>query len=345
MDVLDAKDAGSDYIANIDFIPPSPPRDPTDLPDYLYDNPSFHHLNQEGTHSLNANQNNPHTPSYNGSYFNSPYSQHSELSFSGEDINFDLLSEIAGMDSNTYEPSEYDGPSGANNNALSNPSNSLLMYTQDSDYMSPHFSPDAVGGGGGNNPGSRRGSPFDHSSPSSTGDPNDMVAQGGSSSAPLMGAFAQPNMTDAGAGRHSRASSVTSNHRSPVPSPSPQPQHASLGGAGGGTGGSPFQPHASPRLDVAQSFGAMSVHTPNWGPQALPTHSPNLRGHSVSPLPPHAHAHPQQTKAMSPPRLLMPDNGFDGSSSVLGLDIQHQQRSFHPLVQSFARFHPFSNSS
>ena len=206
MDVI-GSDKGSDYITHFDFVPPSPPRsNPLDF-DYLQNitSPPL-----------------PHTPSYNGSHY-SPYSQHSELSFSGDDI---LLQDFP-SNMNDYEPSEYDAP---------NQQSSLLMFTSDTDYMSPHFSNNNT-----SDPHRSTRSPFDHSSPSSN-------ASGVDDNIHLE----EP--------RRSRPSSVASNHPSPsIPrtSHSPQPTF-----------------HPSPRLSV--NFGNMSVHTPTWGTAPLPQHSPNL---------------------------------------------------------------------
>ena len=110
MEVL-GSDKGSDFITNFAFVPPSPP--PLDS---VFDYPSY---------DL-APITSPPIPqsSYNGSYY-SPYSQHSELSFSGDDIQ---LQDFPGS-MNDYEPSDYDAP---------NQPSSLLMFTNDSDYTSPH---------------------------------------------------------------------------------------------------------------------------------------------------------------------------------------------------------------
>ncbi|KAK6996571.1 hypothetical protein R3P38DRAFT_3222310 [Favolaschia claudopus] len=86
----------------------------------------------------------PHTPSYNGSYHNSPYSGHSELSFSGGDLG--LFEEEAAVVPE-YDPSEYDPPQ----------SSSLLMFN-DTDYS---FSSVPVN--------VERSASYDYSSPSSTG--------------------------------------------------------------------------------------------------------------------------------------------------------------------------------
>ncbi|KAK7006084.1 hypothetical protein R3P38DRAFT_2555513 [Favolaschia claudopus] len=86
----------------------------------------------------------PHTPSYNGSYHNSPYSGHSELSFSGGDLG--LFEEEAAVVPE-YDPSEYDPPQ----------SSSLLMFN-DTDYS---FSSVPVN--------VDRSTSYDYSSPSSTG--------------------------------------------------------------------------------------------------------------------------------------------------------------------------------
>jgi hypothetical protein len=144
-------DRGSDFITNFAFVPPSPPQ-----------------LDSVFDYFDSASPQLP--PSYSGSYY-SPFSQHSELSFSGEEIQLhDFPAPV-----NEYEPSDYDAP---------NQPVSLLMFTNDSDYMSPHFSPS-----------------FDHSSPSSN-------ASGVDDNIHL----------DESA--RSRASSVASNHPSPA---SPQP--------------------------------------------------------------------------------------------------------------------------
>ena len=167
MDVM-GSDKGSDYITNFAFVPPSPP----------LDNIAFDYSPFDPAPIT-------HTSSYNGSYY-SPYSQHSELSFSGDDIQ--LQDFPAGM--NEYEPSDYDAP---------NQQGSLLMFTNDTDYMSPHFSL--------NNTSTR--SPFDHSSPSSNASGVD-----------------ENNLNHLDDLRHSRHSSVASNQRSPSQPPtshSPQP--------------------------------------------------------------------------------------------------------------------------
>ena len=116
-------DNGSDFgLTNFAFVPPSPPQ-LSAAP--IITSPPLHH-----------------TSSYNGSYY-SPYSQHSELSFSGDDIQLqDIPNQM-----NEYEPLDYDAP---------NQPASLLMLANDSDYMSPDFSLD--------NRLTR--SPFDHSSSS-----------------------------------------------------------------------------------------------------------------------------------------------------------------------------------
>ncbi|KAL4062872.1 hypothetical protein V8B97DRAFT_1947834 [Scleroderma yunnanense] len=101
----------------------------------------------------------PHTPSYNGSYQNSPYSGHSELSFDPEGPeNFGLLgdelSRLAARED--YDPSEYDAPN-----------SSLLMF--DGDFLDPNGAQVSV---------SVTPAPldqhsplsFDHSSPSSNDD-------------------------------------------------------------------------------------------------------------------------------------------------------------------------------
>ncbi|KAG1761514.1 hypothetical protein EDD22DRAFT_634833 [Suillus occidentalis] len=100
----------------------------------------------------------PHTPSYNGSYQNSPYSGHSELSYDPDGPEaFGLFdgdaNNVASRDE--YDPSEYDPPN----------SSGLLMfqgeYMPDVDHNSlsvTHASFD-----------NRSSNAFDHSSPSSNG--------------------------------------------------------------------------------------------------------------------------------------------------------------------------------
>ncbi|KAJ7787617.1 hypothetical protein B0H14DRAFT_3505226 [Mycena olivaceomarginata] len=83
----------------------------------------------------------PHTPSYNGSYQNSPHSNHSELSFSADPTqdSFALFDDEPQQQARDgYEPTEYDGHQAGGG---------LLMFN-DSDYMSgPGPSPNPTGGG------------------------------------------------------------------------------------------------------------------------------------------------------------------------------------------------------
>ena len=119
MEVL-GSDKGSDLITNFDCLPPSPPLDSV----FDYPNPVFD-ITPITSPLL------PHTSSYNGSY-NSPFSQHSELSFSGDDIR---LQDFPGP-MNEYEPSDFDAPNQP----------SLLMFTNnyDSEYMSPLLKPQCL---------------------------------------------------------------------------------------------------------------------------------------------------------------------------------------------------------
>ncbi|KAJ7471562.1 hypothetical protein B0H11DRAFT_2237455 [Mycena galericulata] len=128
----------------------------------------------------------PHTPSYNGSYHNSPYSNHSELSFSGEQESFALFEDepAGGISVPDYDPSEYDPPQ-----------SSLLMFN-DNEYMPGPYDPThitsvPVAAG----PDHRAGAPYDYSSPSSGG--GDSGGEEGK--------------------RRSRASSIASNHIAPSP--------------------------------------------------------------------------------------------------------------------------------
>jgi hypothetical protein len=128
------------------------------------------------------NPNFPHTSSYNGSYHNSPYSGHSELSFENEPLN--LFEERSNdLHIQDYDPSDYDAPH----------SSGLLMFDS-TDYlagMDEQVSVSVIPA-----PDDHR-SPhnFDYSSPSSTG-----------------GADSGPDGEI-----RSRASSVSSNHKHPSP--------------------------------------------------------------------------------------------------------------------------------
>lgn len=98
MDIPD----GSPYINEIEFQPPSPS--------------SNHHFTF------------PHTPSYNGSYNNSPYSGHSELSFAQENDSFAYFDEDpSAIAVNDYDPTEFDNPHAS----------SLLMFN-DSEFISAY---------------------------------------------------------------------------------------------------------------------------------------------------------------------------------------------------------------
>lgn len=96
----------------------------------------------------------PHTPSYNGSYHNSPFSAHSELSFSGDADQFGLFDEEPAGPAirEDYDPSEYDPPI----------SSGLLMF--------PSFMENGGGSGAGDQTAHVSVTPaFDYSSPSSNG--------------------------------------------------------------------------------------------------------------------------------------------------------------------------------
>jgi hypothetical protein len=186
MEANDIRD--SPYITSWGLVPPSPTRsiefDHTSPFDSAFGS------NIQGGNPLTS-PGYPNTPSYNGSYYNSPFSQHSEL------VELDFLQDLpsgptATSGVNEYEPSEYDTP---------NQGGSLLMFPTDQDFMSPRFPSSNVAADGQR----ARGSPFDHGSPVSS-----------------------PGLDDnSHGGRHSRASSVASNQASPSsqhPGPlSPQP--------------------------------------------------------------------------------------------------------------------------
>ncbi|KAJ7899144.1 hypothetical protein B0H14DRAFT_3852864 [Mycena olivaceomarginata] len=102
----------------------------------------------------------PHTPSYNGSYRNSPHSNRSELSFSADPTqdSFALFDDEPQQQARDgYDPTEYDGHQGGGG---------LLMFN-DSDYMSGRgtYVPSLPAGPA---PDRHRGS-YDYSSPNSTG--------------------------------------------------------------------------------------------------------------------------------------------------------------------------------
>ncbi|KAJ6545045.1 hypothetical protein DFH09DRAFT_1367659 [Mycena vulgaris] len=172
---MDAHHQDRDYIAEVDYHSPEnfhislDPQSPYDTFEYSnLGSPPF-----------------PHTPSYNGSYHNSPYSNHSELSFTGEQESFGLFEDepAGGVTVPDYDPSEYDPPQ-----------SSLLMFN-DNEYMPgpyDHSQLSSVPVAPGPDP---RGAPYDYSSPSSNG--------GGDSSEESK--------------RRSRASSISSNHISPSP--------------------------------------------------------------------------------------------------------------------------------
>ena len=174
MESNDVRD--SPYIANFDLVPPSPAHSHLEFEDF---DPAFaiSESNQQLINPLTS-PGYANTPSYPGSHFNSPYSQHSDLP---ELDFFDFpTSTTATSGMNDYEPSEYDAPTQGN---------SLLMFPGDTDFMSPHLSPSSGGPDGHRG----RGSPFDYGSPASS-----------------------PGIDDNNhGGRHSRASSVASNQPSP----------------------------------------------------------------------------------------------------------------------------------
>ncbi|KAJ7811091.1 hypothetical protein B0H14DRAFT_3880260 [Mycena olivaceomarginata] len=189
-----------DYIAEGDFQPGGSPDnefriqlDPHD------DDPRRRLLQRPGQPAF------PHTPSYNGSYHNSPYSNHSELSFSGDPTqdSFALFDDEPGQQQGRdgYDPAEYDAPQAGGG---------LLMFN-DSDYMSgpgPYVSSVPVGPAPDRH--HTRGS-YDYSSPnSSDGGEEQQVHQ-------------QRHQS------RSRASSIASNHHqqpqsSPRMNPLPLPR-------------------------------------------------------------------------------------------------------------------------
>ncbi|KAJ7145102.1 hypothetical protein C8R43DRAFT_550392 [Mycena crocata] len=147
---MDPQHQDRDYIADTEFRNPSPENYHIALePQSPY---SFEYSNL-GSPPF------PHTPSYNGSYHNSPYSNHSELSFSGEQEPFSLFEEEpAGVSVRTdYDPSEYDPPQ-----------SSLLMFN-DNDYIPGHYDHSQISSVPVAPGPDHRNAPYDYSSPSSNG--------------------------------------------------------------------------------------------------------------------------------------------------------------------------------
>ena len=100
----------------------------------------------------------PHTPSYNGSYHNSPFSGNSELSFGGDGDQFALFDdEGAGLD---YDPAEYDPPS--TGGLLMFDNNDFISGQDGSSHVSVSLTPAHIEYSSSNT--------FDYSSPSSGGD-------------------------------------------------------------------------------------------------------------------------------------------------------------------------------
>ncbi|KAF7964780.1 hypothetical protein HWV62_3006 [Athelia sp. TMB] len=136
-----------------------------------YNSPPFDQLD----YSSLQNQGFSHTPSYNGSYHNSPYSVHSELSF-GADDQFGAgldgepnLAQLNGGLHEDYDPSEYDPPDPAGllmfgadfiGHDGGSPNISVSLTPASLDYSSPqafdHSSPSSNGGGESGNDGGAR---------------------------------------------------------------------------------------------------------------------------------------------------------------------------------------------
>ncbi|KAL4258254.1 C2H2-type domain-containing protein [Pleurotus pulmonarius] len=250
-------DNDSPYINDIDLQPPSP----SDA-HATYD--SFDFANNTSSYAQQS-------PSYNGSFNGSPYSNHSELSYVVDDnlnalnnpnnytVFDDTVSGVQGLNPlngggalglRDYDPSDFDAP---------NSGTSLLMF--DTEYMTPyetHIS--SLSHHGHNSQDYHRGT-YDYSSPSSNG--------GDSGNEDI----------------RSRASSVSSNHN---------PNNTMHQGNGNSNHLSSPPPNLSPspRLGVAQNLENLSFHSPSWGTSPLPQ-LPNNQDNN---------------KTQSPPRLLMPDS-------------------------------------
>ncbi|CAK5269462.1 unnamed protein product [Mycena citricolor] len=174
---MDPQHQDQDYLADVvDFSPGSPDNFQISLdPDpFDYSNlgsPPF-----------------PHTPSYNGSFHNSPYSNHSELSFNGERETFGIFEEdhVGGISSRDYDPSEFD---------TVNPQTTSLLMFNENDYIHSNYDPSQLSTVHISSPDLR--GPYDYSSPSSNGSGEEGQQQQ----------------------LRSRGSSVSSNHNNVSPSP------------------------------------------------------------------------------------------------------------------------------
>lgn len=147
----------SPYLNEFDFNhSPSPSSAQHNISPHSYDGFDFTNQNQSPHF--------PHTPSYNGSFQNSPYSGHSDLSFGpGEPTDFSLFdAPPPGVQiREDYDPSEYDPPNstgllmfgGEFMSDLNNQSGhvSVSVTPADLDQISPHSfdysSPSSNGGG------------------------------------------------------------------------------------------------------------------------------------------------------------------------------------------------------
>ncbi|KAJ7067272.1 hypothetical protein C8F01DRAFT_980724 [Mycena amicta] len=224
-----------DYIAEVDLRAPSPEDFHISL-----DNPDSFEYTNLGSPPF------PHTPSYNGSYHNSPYSNHSELSFNGEQESFGLFEEEpSGAGGRDYDPSEYDPPQ----------SSSLLMFN-DNDYMPGPYDPSQISSVPLSQRPDHRNAPYDYSSPSSNG--------GGDSG-------------DEGNNNNlrSRASSVSSNHLSPSPrmDVAQSFENMTFRSPNWGTDPLPRDPPGSPGLQKPNSPPRL-VMPPDVGGGPTPTFAP-----------------------------------------------------------------------
>ncbi|TFK36700.1 hypothetical protein BDQ12DRAFT_724885 [Crucibulum laeve] len=308
----------SPYISNIECVPPSPSSlhpdidiDHTSPYDNSFSFSSSHHPSP--SHHSTANNNAHGSPSYNGSYQNSPFSAHSELSYTEHDLGLGLgfgassdfssflddPNDPLGSGSGTgYDPTDFDGPSHGG----------LLMFNDsDNDMYSPTFNPLSTGSSMGSGGGVEHRAPYDYSSPSS----NASNGEGG--------------------GSRSRASSVGSNHHrhqqqgssphmqqqqlSPPPHQQ-QPQQTSNN----------FSP--SPRLDVAHSFENMSFHSPHVFSEPLP--DPTQPSHHPLNLN-HAQMHHHSQSLSSHPHNQQGGQGHNGRQHSLSLSHRSQNSQDMPM--------------
>jgi hypothetical protein len=147
------QDGSPSYINDIDFPNSSPSSAQRNISPHPSPFDQFEFNNLQGPPF-------PHTPSYNGSYHNSPYSGHSELSYVGEGEQFGVFEdEPVGLGIRDYDPSEYDPPSSGGllmfDDFMPGGEQSVSVSITPADYSSPNafdYSSPSSNGGGDSNP-------------------------------------------------------------------------------------------------------------------------------------------------------------------------------------------------